>query len=158
MRVEAVAVASAEKPQLWTELQAYIAEMTAYVDIAPVNGAFEYPAFPSYWRDDNRWPFWAVADGARAGFALLRRDADGSMVMAEFYIRPDFRRTGVGLSFARQLFARYPATWVLSEFRTNRAAVAFWRRAIEGYRYKERVYVGGMGTERVEQRVIVPPR
>jgi predicted acetyltransferase len=155
MQVEAVAAALEDRAQLWAELQDYIAEMTAYVDIAPVNGTFEYPGFDAYWTDENRWPFWAVVDGVRAGFALLRREADGTMVMAEFHTQPRCRRTGVGLRFARQLLARFPATWILSEFAANSGAVAFWHRAIEGYAYTERNYVGGMGKERVEQRVVV---
>ncbi len=155
MRVEVAPITLADKPVLWNELQDYIAEMTAHVDIASVNGAFDYPGLETYWTDANRWPFWALADGERAGFALLRRDADGAMVMAEFYTLPRFRRTGVGLSFARQLLTRFPATWVLSEFATNAGAIAFWRRAIEGYAYTERSYVGGQGKERLEQRVSV---
>lgn len=152
---QAVAATLADKAEFWAVLQDYIAEMTAYVDISPVDGAYEYPAFDSYWTDENRWPFWAVKDGMRAGFALLRRDADGTMVMAEFYTLPRFRRTGAGLSFARTLLARFPATWILSEFAANTGAVAFWRRAIEGYAYTERGYVGGMGKARLEQRVVV---
>ena len=155
MHVEVAPIAAGDKPALWDMLQDYIAEMTAYVDIARVNGAFEYPGLDEYWTDANRWPFWAIVGGATAGFALLRRDADGSMVMAEFYTQPRFRRSGVGLSFARQLLARFPATWILSEFATNAGAIAFWHRAIEGYAYTERSYVGGQGKERLEQRVNV---
>ena len=153
--VEIAPVASADKAQLWPALQDYIAEMTAYVDVPRVDGAYEYPAFDSYWTDESRWPFWALKDGARAGFALLRRDADGTMVMAEFTVLPRFRRSGAGLSFARQLLARFPATWILSEFAANTGAVAFWRRAIAGYPYTERSYLGGMGKLRIEQRVVV---
>ena len=155
MRVEIAPVALADKPALWSQIQDYIAEMTAYVDVAPVNGKYEYPGFDALWTDETFRPFWALADGERAGFALLRRNVDGSMVVAEFYVEPRFRRSGVGLSFARQLLARFPATWILSEFATNTGAIAFWRRAIEIYSYTERLYVGGQGKERLEQRVSV---
>jgi predicted acetyltransferase len=155
MRAEIAPVTLADRHALWTELQDYVAEMTAHVDIAKVDGAYRYPGLDDYWTDENRWPFWALADGERAGFALLRRDADGTMVMAEFYTLPRFRRTGLGLSFARQLLARFPATWILSEFATNAGAIAFWRRAIDGYAYTERNYVGGQGKARIEQRVSV---
>ncbi|MBV9990378.1 MAG: GNAT family N-acetyltransferase [Alphaproteobacteria bacterium] len=159
MRAEIVPIAPADKPALWAELQDYIAEMTAHVDIAPVNGAYEYPGLDAYWTDAGRCAFWAVAEGERAGFALLRRDGamdgEGTMIMAEFYVRPRFRRTGLGLDFARRLLARFPATWILSEFVTNTGAIAFWRRAIEGHAYSERNYVGGQGKERIEQRVVI---
>jgi len=156
MRVEAMPVAEADKALLWRQLQDYIVGMLEYVDLGPANGDYDYPSFDAYWRDDNRWPFWAMADSARAGFALVLREADGCVDMAEFYIRPEFRRTGIGLEFARTLLKRFPGTWILSEFMANTGAIAFWHRAIEGYSFTERTYVGGSGKERLEQRVVVP--
>ncbi len=156
MGVAPVPVAAADKPALWRELQDYIEGMTAYTDIARVNGEFEYRPFESYWRDANRWPFWCMADGARAGFALVIREDNGDYEMGEFYVRPTHRRTGIGLDFARQLLKRFPGTWILSEFAANAGAIIFWHRAIEGYAFTERSYVGGSGKERLEQRVTVP--
>ncbi|HEX4860320.1 MAG TPA: GNAT family N-acetyltransferase [Rhizomicrobium sp.] len=154
-RADIEPVTPADKPALVAELQDYIEEMTAYVDIAKVGGAYEYPGLDLYWSDEGRSLFWALADARRAGFAMLRRREDGAMVMGEFYVRPSFRRTGLGTSFARQLLERFPGVWILSEFATNAGAIAFWRRVIQGYAYTERSYVGGQGKDRLEQRVEV---
>jgi predicted acetyltransferase len=155
MRADIEPAAPADMPALVAELQDYIEEMTAYVDIAKVDGAYEYPGLDLYWVEQDRSVFWALADAQRAGFAMLRRREDGAMVMAEFYVRPAFRRTGLGLSFARQLLERFPGVWILSEFATNAGAIAFWHRVIAGYAYTERSYVGGQGKDRLEQRVSV---
>jgi predicted acetyltransferase len=156
MRVEVARVAEADKPLLWRQLQDYIVGMLPYVNFGPKDGDHDYPPFDLYWREANRWPFWAMADGERAGFALVLREDGGNLDMVEFYIRPEFRRAGVGLEFARALLKRFPGTWILSEYRANDAAIAFWHRAIEGYIFTERTYVGGQGKERLEQRVVVP--
>lgn len=156
MRVDARAVAIAEKPQLWTDLQDYIREMRAYDDdIECVDGVYHYKWFDHYWTDEPRWPFWAVVDGERAGFALLRREDSGEMEVAEFYIRPRFRRGGIGLAFARGLLARYPGPWLISEYRSNTGAVHFWRRVIESYAFTEEAYIGDSGKPRLLQRVSV---
>jgi predicted acetyltransferase len=96
-----------------------------------------------------------VADGARSGFALLRREETGEMEVAEFYIRPTFRRGGVGLAFARELLANYPGPWLISEYRANAAAVRFWREVVEPYAFTEEAYIGDSGKPRLLQRVTV---
>ncbi len=155
MRADIEPIAQADKSALTAELQDYIQEMTAYVDIVKVGDAYDYPGLDLYWVDQDRSAFWALADAERAGFAMLRRREDGAMVMTEFYVRPAFRRSGIGMSFARQLLERFPGVWILSEFAANAGAIAFWRRVIAGYAYTERSYVGGQGKDRIEQRVEV---
>lgn len=156
MPVEILAAPHADKPAFWEMLQDYIQDMTAYVDVPRVDGAFAYPYFDLYWSDANRWPFWAMVDGERVGFALVRREADGTVHMAEFYIQREHRRAGIGLPFARDVMKRFPGTWILSEFISNTPAIAFWRRVIGDWTFSERLYTGPSGIERMEQRVTVP--
>lgn len=156
MRLEVRAILLSEKAELWDELQDYIEEMRVYDDdIERVDGAYQYKWFDHYWRDKNRWPLWALADGARAGFALLRREETGEMDIAEFYIRPRFRRGGIGLAFARALLARQPGPWLISEYQANTAAIAFWHKVIEPYVFTEEAYTGDSGKQRLLQRVSV---
>ena len=156
MRVEALAVPASEKSDLWSDLQDYIDEMRAYDDdIERVGGIYEYKWFDHYWVDVKRWPFWAIVDGERAGFALLRREDSGEMEIAEFYIRPRFRRGGAGLAFARVVLAKRPGPWLISEYRANEGAVRFWRKVIEPYPFTEEAYIGDSGKARLLQRVTV---
>jgi predicted acetyltransferase len=157
MDIRAEPIPLSEKQALWADLQDYIEGMTAYDEtIERENGVYRYPWFDHYWIEKDRWPFWAMADGRRAGFGLVRREEDGSFDMAEFYIRPDFRRGGIGLEFARSLLRKFPGKWIISEYSANVGAVAFWRRVIEPYAFSEEPYIGeDSGKARLMQRVTV---
>jgi len=154
MRVEIAAVPLSEKSELWSYFQSYCAELMAYGNFAPVNGVFEYKWFDHYWREPDRFPFWALADGRRAAFALVHLGAHAEM--AEFYSFPEFRRSGVALDFARQILKRFPGPWEISEYRANVGAVAFWHRVVADYPFQEREYIGQEGKERLSQTFTVP--
>jgi predicted acetyltransferase len=156
MPVRAVAVPESDKAALFSELQHYLRELMQYGTFTPVDGTFPYRWLDAYWGSPDRWPFWAEADDCNAGFALVRRRDDGCMEMAEFYVRPAHRRSGVGLAFARNLLCMFPGTWIISEYRANAAAVAFWRRVVEPFTFVEREYEGDELVPRLEQKAIVP--
>lgn len=156
MDVHLQPVAVSEKDMLWSQMQAYIPEFIPYEDIEAVDGVYAYKWFEHYWADEDRWPFWAMADEDRVGFALLCRDGNGAMEMAEFYIRPQFRRRDIGLRFARLLLLKFPGSWIISEYQANSGAVAFWRRVLEPYHYTEESYFGDSGKPRLRQRASVP--
>jgi predicted acetyltransferase len=125
------------------------------VNLQPVDGAFPYPYFDGYWRDETRWPFWAVMDGAHIGFALVRFAPElNAMQMAEFFILPAHRRGGSGLNFARSLLARFPGPWKIRQILANKGATAFWRRVAEPYGYMEESFSQN-GVERIEQTLTV---
>ena len=97
--------------------------------------AGEYPYFDLYWTEPGRQA-WVIGDAAPMGFALTRKleteGACGAPVrqMAEFYIRPEARRTGLGLRAAAQIFAQGPGLWQVGILADNAAAQRFWPRAI----------------------------
>lgn len=154
MRVEIAAVPHTEKALLWDHFQRYCAELMPFGNFAPVDGVFEYKWFDLYWRDPDRFPLWAIADGNRAAFALVHHGARTEM--AEFYSFPEHRRSGIALDFARQILKRFPGPWETSEYRANVGAVAFWHRVIAGYSFQEREYIGQEGKERLSQTFTVP--
>jgi predicted acetyltransferase len=153
MHVEVMPIPASDKALLWNQMQSYMAELMPFGNFSPVAGVFQYEWFELYWKDANRFPFWAIASGKRAAFALVHCEARTEM--AEFYTFAEFRRTGVGIDFARQLLKRFPGPWEISQYRAHHAAVAFWHRVIAGYSFSERVYVGGQGKERLEQTFVV---
>jgi len=54
-----------------------------------------YPYFDAYWSESERLPFLIEADGELVGLCLIRI-RDGGWDIAEFSIRPDHRRRGMG--------------------------------------------------------------
>jgi len=155
MSPEIVAVPSSEKSDLWAMFQLYAAELAPMVNLQPVDGIFPYAYFDDYWQDDQRWPFWAMEDGARVGFALVRFAPEhDAMQMAEFFILPAHRRGGIGLNFAKGLLARFPGPWKIRQILANQAATAFWRRVVESYGYTEETFPLN-GIDRIEQTLTV---
>lgn len=120
-----------EKADLAAMLQDYIAEMVQFAPEARAGQA--YPYFDLYWSEpETRFPFWLCVDDARAGFALVRRDAAG-MQMAEFFVTRFYRRRGIGVGVARRLIARFPGRWRITQREGNAAAIAFWHRVLDGF-------------------------
>ena len=102
------------------------------------DGRFRVPPIDDYWSDPRRHPFLLRVDGTLAGFALVqersRLSGDESVAdMAEFFVLRRFRRRGVGERAAAWLFDRFPRVWEVRQKLENRAATAFWRRAIGRY-------------------------
>jgi predicted acetyltransferase len=88
-----------------------------------------------WFRDTAAHPFVILADGARAGFALVARQpawprGGADFRMTEFYVESAARRRGVGAHAATLLFSRFEGEWEVLEDAGNRAALAFWRRVI----------------------------
>jgi predicted acetyltransferase len=154
MPVECFPIPASDGEILWNLMQAYMAELMPFGNFGPIDGVFEYEWFELYWREPDRFPFWAIVNGNRAAFALVHRSKRTEM--AEFYTFPEYRRSGVGIDFAQQLLKRFRGPWEISQYRSHQAAVAFWHRVIADYPFSERVYVGGQGKERLEQTFVVP--
>jgi predicted acetyltransferase len=155
MSPQIVAVPSSEKSDLWAMFQIYAAELAPMVNLEPVDGVFPYAYFDHYWQDDQRWPFWAMENGARIGFALVRFAPELSvMQIAEFFILPAHRRSGSGANFARGLLVRFPGPWKIRQIAANKDATAFWRRVVEPYVYTEEAFAVD-GIDRIEQTLTV---
>ena len=151
--MEIASVPESEKPLLWDMLQSYIDELSVYAGIKPINGVYEYPKFDLYWSEEGRWPFWAIENGERVGFALILRDGD-AMRVGEFFIPREFRRGGLGVAFARTLLQRFPGPWKIRQMAANKPAVAFWRKVAAPYGYSEELF-HDRGLDRVEQTLVV---
>jgi predicted acetyltransferase len=127
----------------------YLSELsTSKSGLFPALG--EWPAredefLAGWFSDPSAHPFVILADGERAGFALVARPAafprrTADFRMAEFFVVADARLRGVGAGAASLLFARFAGQWEVVEDEYNRPALAFWRRVIGrhcGGRYVE---------------------
>lgn len=90
-----------------------------------------------FWTERGRRSFFIRADGALAGFVLIRDEATyagaGTHEISEFFVLRKFRRQGVGAQAARLAFDLAPGPWELSQLASNVAAQAFWRAVIDRY-------------------------
>lgn len=112
-------------------LDDYLAELAQFGEVDLV-----YPWLDAYWQPgEKRWPY-VIAEGDRQiiGFALVNVHAPSGepvdYAMAEFYVAPEARRSGVGRAAAESVFHRHPGTWELSAMHSNAGARRFWIVAI----------------------------
>lgn len=90
-----------------------------------------------FWTERGRRSFFIRADGALAGFVLIRDEATcagrGTHEVSEFFVLRKFRRRGIGEQAARMVFDLAPGPWELSQLASNAGAQAFWRAVIDRY-------------------------
>jgi predicted acetyltransferase len=94
--------------------------------------AYEY--FDLYWVEPDRSPYWVIADGQPSGFVMVNAWSPSGLgterAIAEFYVRPELRRRGLGRAAALAAFATHAGLWELQVYRANPLGMAFWPRAI----------------------------
>jgi len=123
------------KPALRSLLTAYLVEFAERGGEPPppcdAAGQVVYRWFDDYWSDPAREPLGIWLSEELVGFCLLR-DTDAAWSVAEFYVRPSWRRLGVGAAAVALIKARCRATGrydtlLASTVRWNTSALAFWR-------------------------------
>lgn len=149
-----------QKAVLRRLMQLYLHDMSEFTGEDPdEHGEFGNRYFDHYWAPDageERYPFFIRADGALAGFALVRK-AHGDWQMAEFFTLRRFRRGGVGSAAAAVVFRSFPGPWLVHELPANLPAQAFWPRVIgsvTGGQFEQGVEPDGAHWQRFE----IPPQ
>jgi predicted acetyltransferase len=115
----------------------YLHDMSQWFPIeAGLDGRFRYDMAP-HWK--NRDPVYlARVDGALAGFAVVssaerwinERDVND---VKEFFVLRRHRRSGVGESMARTVWASHPGRWLVRILEENAPAAAFWKKIVDAY-------------------------
>jgi predicted acetyltransferase len=125
----------ADAPLLGELLELYAHELSSvFPGLLPgPDGRYGYPRLPLYWSEPGRrFAFIIRADGAVAGFALATRGSPASedpdvLDVAEFFVKREYRRRGVGEWAARLLWRRLPAVWTVRVAEANPGGLAFWQ-------------------------------
>jgi predicted acetyltransferase len=83
----------------------------------------------------SRYPFLIKVNGHLAGFVLLQKGSqisgdEGIGDVAEFFIVRGYRRLGVGMKAAHEVWKRFPGKWEVRVIVRNQRAKEFWARAI----------------------------
>ena len=139
-------------PEYLAELSEVSHSGTGVFPITGEHGPREAELLARWFRDDRSHPLMILENGRAAGFALVSRplvapaaQAGPGYRMAEFFVRRDYRRRGVGSMAAGLIFSRFAGSWDVAEAAANTEAVNFWRRTVMAYthgHYDERVRDG----------------
>jgi predicted acetyltransferase len=125
-----------EKKIIFALLQPYLSELSRFPDGRPdykdENGIYLYPYLDAYWREKERFPY-LLYDGEKiAGFALVRKDGE-NWELAEFYVKPVYRRRGFAAACAAEIFHRHPGTWQISFNKFNQASRNLWHKLAKDF-------------------------
>lgn len=85
---------------------------------------------------DRRMYVLTTESGAAAGFALINhkfRVISQGQSIAEFYIKPDLQKTGLGKLLATSVFDKHSGVWEVCVTEKNVVGNSFWRRVISSY-------------------------
>jgi len=139
MQIEVVPATTEDEPVLANLLELYAHDFSEFSDLKiGVDGRFGYEPLPLYWRESNRFPLLVRANGDLAGFVLVRQGsqvsaADQIWDMAEFFVLRAYRRHGVGMKVAHDVWRMFAGSWEVRVADNNVAARAFWHRAVSEF-------------------------
>ena len=118
-------------------LELYSHDFSEFIDLdIGADGRFAYRDLDLYWTDPDRLPFLIHVDGKLAGFSLVRsvaQQAETMWDMAEFFVMRGFRKRGVGMHAAIEMFTRLSGRWQVRVMRANAPACLFWTHAVQAF-------------------------
>ena len=123
-----------EKQVIRSLLQPYLDELSHFpdqdADYKGEDGIYHYPYLDAYWQERERYPYLLYSDHTISGFALVRQEHE-LWEMAEFYVLPEFRRHGLALTCATDIFNKHPGKWKIGYNKHNQPSRALWQKLAE---------------------------
>jgi len=139
VNVEIIPALPEHEPILANLLELYAHDFSEFIDLKlGADGRFGYEHLPLYWKESSRYPFLIKVNGHLAGFVFVRK---GSQIsgdediwdVTEFFIVRGYRRVGVGMKVAHEVWKKFPGKWEVRVIDRNQKAKEFWERAIGGF-------------------------
>jgi predicted acetyltransferase len=137
--VAVIPAAREQERTLANLLELYVHDFSEFCELETgPDGKFGYPHLALYWSEAGRHPFLLKVDGKLAGLSLVRRGSqisgDASVWdMAEFFVLRAYRRRGIGIAAAHQVWKQLPGRWEVRVMECNIPALYFWSNAIEKF-------------------------
>src|ERR1700730_9913179 len=137
--IEVLPATTEQEPVLANLLELYAHDFSEFSDLKiGVDGRFGYEPLTLYWRESNRFPFLVRANGDLAGFVLVQQGSQVSGAaevwdVAEFFVLRGYRRQGVGVRVAHDVWRMFTGRWEVRVTDKNLAARAFWKHAVSEF-------------------------
>jgi len=96
----------------------------------------EYKYLDSYFEKTDRYPYFIKIDNKIAGFVLVNSYlilANEGKTISEFYIIPEYRKSGIGKVAAIMTLDKFRGNWEIRQIRANQKACSFWLHIISEY-------------------------
>jgi len=135
MVIKLVKASRSNSQQIESLLDDYLGELSNYRDVSfGATNSASYPHLDAYWSEVGRHIFLIQYSERIVGFAFIRDPSSTESVahqVAEFYVRSDSRRLGIGRRAVLEIWKLFPGQWELQVHARNTAALQFWTLCIE---------------------------
>lgn len=112
-------------------LNEYLTELSAFDDniVFDDKGVPVYKWYdPYYFTDKDRYAFFLIVDGKQAGLCFIRQMKDDEFDIAEFYVKPTYRKDGNALYFASEVISLFNGNITFSTRHKNVRGIKFWSK------------------------------
>jgi predicted acetyltransferase len=139
LHIEVNPAAPEQEPVLANLFELYAHDFSEFYNLElGADGRFGYKHLSLYWVEPDRYPFLVKVDGKLAGFVLVKRGSEVSgdenvWDVAEFFIARGYRRRGVGMRVAHEVWRRFPGRWEVRVMESNPSAKEFWGCTINSF-------------------------
>jgi predicted acetyltransferase len=121
---------------------------TGLFSVLGANNPHQDEIFANWFSNDQSHPLLILKGTDSVGFALVTRpriamagEKAADYRMSEFFVRMQYRRSGIGRDAATLIFDRFAGDWEIVEYMRHPGSVAFWRDVVTRYsagRFTER--------------------
>ena len=119
---------------LW---QLYMRDLATYRDsVIQTDGRYRDDRLRTYLAYDDHWSYLIRNRGEFVGFALTRKSKPDTHVIGEFFIKSEFRSSGIGRCTVAEILSRFAGNWEIPFQEENVKAANFWRRTITELGYE----------------------
>jgi len=139
VKAKIVPIEQSEKGELEQLLFEYFQEIDPSKVVSESRREIDYPYLDLYWKEESRKPFFIEYDNENIGFVLINdwivnKEYNAKYSVAEFYIKPKFRRNRIGHEIVQELLIRFKGKWEIRQSTNNLVAINFWRNCIGNYK------------------------
>ena len=117
-------------------LNEYLIELSQFDDNVEFdeNKVPVYKWFDCYWQESSRYPFILKIDGNAAGLCMVRELGTKVYEIAEFYVKPEYRKDNNAIWFATAILDLFEGNFVFSAKFTNPRAIKFWGKFLNTFK------------------------
>ena len=131
-------IATSDETEVLLDLwQLYMKDLEQFRNsVVQADGRYRDDRLRTYLAYEEHWTFLIRRHGEMVGFALVRKSKPGTHVIGEFFIKSEFRRSGIGGRAVAEILKRFVGNWEIPFQNENSKAAAFWRRTIPELGYE----------------------
>ena len=131
-------LATADETELLLYLwQLYMKDLAeSRKSVVQADGRYRDDRLRTYLVYEDHFPFLLRSQGEIVGFALVRKSKPDTHVIGEFFIKSQFRRSGIGGNAVAEILHKFAGNWEIPFQEENVKAANFWRRTITELGYE----------------------